>query len=84
MGILYKELKDPFYSMTYIHNENGTIRGMTLWFTDIVDPIPFKNKFQDYRFWEAKVYGFYYKLKYESFDFWSNKILGVRFEIVWE
>ena len=84
MGILYKELKDQFYSMTYIHNENGTIRGMMLWFTDIVDPIVFKRKFQDYRFWEAKVEGFWYKLKYESFDFWSDKVLGVRFEIVWE
>lgn len=84
MNGLYKELKEQYDAMTYIHNEDGTIRGMTLWFSNIADPIIFKRKFQDYRFWEAKVYGFYYKLKYESFDFLSNKILGVRFEIVWE
>lgn len=38
MGVLYKELKDHYDTMTYIHNEDGTIRGMTLWFSNIVDP----------------------------------------------
>lgn len=84
MSVLYKELKDRYDAMTYIHNEDGTIRGMTLWFSNIADPIIFKRKFQDYRFWRAKVEGFYYKLKYESFNFWSNNVLGVRFETVWE
>lgn len=84
MGVLYKELKERYDTMTYIHNENGTIRGMTLWFTDIVDPIIFKRKFQDYRFWKAKVYGFYYKLKYKDFRRLSNNVVGVSFETIWE
>lgn len=84
MGVLYKELKDHYDTMTYIHNEDGTIRGMTLWFSNIVDPIIFKRKFQDYRFWEAKVEGFYYKMKYESFRRLSDNVLGVQFEIAWE
>ena len=84
MVVLYKELKERYDTMTYIHNEDRTIRGMTLWFSNIADPIIFKRKFQDYRFWEAKVYGFYYKLKYENFRLLSDNVVGVSFEIVWE
>lgn len=84
MSILYKELKEQFYAMTYIHNEDGTIRGITLWHSHVDDPITYKRKFQDYRFWRAKVYGFYYKLKYESFKRLSDNMVGVSFEIVWE
>lgn len=84
MAVLYKELNDKFYAMTYIHNEDGTIRGITLWHSYVDDPVALKRKFQDYRFWRAKVYGFYYKLKYESFKRLSDNVVGVSFEIVWE
>lgn len=84
MGVLYKELKDRYYTMTYIHNENGTIRGMTLWFSNITDPKAFKRQFQDYRFWKAKIGGFWYKLKYEDFKHKSNNMVAVQFENVWE
>lgn len=81
---LYKELKEQYDSMTYIHNEDGTIRGMTLWFSNIADPIIFKRKFQEYHFWRAKVYGFYYKLKYKDFRRLSNNVVGVSFETIWD
>lgn len=84
MSVLYKELKDRYDAMTYIHNEDGTIRGMTLWFSNIADPVNFKRQFQDYRFWRAKVYRFYYKLKYKDFRRLSNNVVGVSFETIWE
>jgi hypothetical protein len=84
MSVLYKELKDRYDAMVYIHNEDGTIRGMSLWFNDITDPAAFKQKFQDYRFWRAKIAGFWYKLKYEDFKRGIDGVAGVCFELVWE
>lgn len=84
IAVLYKELKDRYDAMVYIHNDDGTIRGMSLWFNDITDPVAFKRKFQDYRFWRAKIAGFWYKLKYTDFKVGLDNIAGVYFELIWE